>query len=73
MTDFAATPLSLSPDLNPIRPGSAIVKPIEVICAALVRLIVALLLIGVVSRYVFSNPVIWIDEVASIAFCGWPC
>jgi tripartite ATP-independent transporter DctM subunit len=48
--------------------GSNIVKPIEAVCAALVTLIVALLLIGVVSRYVFSNPVIWIDEVASIAF-----
>jgi tripartite ATP-independent transporter DctM subunit len=58
----------ISPDLNPVRPGSNIVKPIEAICAALVTLIVALLLIGVVSRYVFSNPVIWIDEVASIAF-----
>ena len=68
MTDLAATPLSLLPDLNPIRPGSAIVKPIEVVCAALVTLIVALLLIGVVSRYVFSNPVIWIDEALSIAF-----
>ena len=68
MTELAATPAVLSPDLNPTRPGSAIVKPIEVVCAGLVTLIVALLLIGVVSRYVFSNPVIWIDEVASIAF-----
>ena len=59
---------SLPSETAPLRPGSKIVKPIEVICAALVTLIVALLLIGVVSRYVFSNPVIWIDEVASIAF-----
>ena len=68
MTDLAASPLTMPPDTNPVRPGSHIVKPIEVVCAALVALIVVLLLIGVVSRYVFSNPVIWIDEVASIAF-----
>ena len=68
MTNLADSLSMISPDLNPVRPGSNIVKPIEVICAALVTLIVALLLIGVVSRYVFSNPVIWIDEVASIAF-----
>ena len=68
MTNLADSPSMISPDLNPVRPGSNIVKPIEAICAALVTLIVALLLIGVVSRYVFSNPVIWIDEVASIAF-----
>ena len=68
MTNLADSLSMISPDLNPVRPGSNIVKPIEAICAALVTLIVALLLIGVVSRYVFSNPVIWIDEVASIAF-----
>ena len=68
MTNLADSPLTMPLDANPIRPGSHIVKPIEALCAALVALIVVLLLIGVVSRYVFSNPVIWIDEVASIAF-----
>ena len=68
MTSLADSLSMISPDLNPVRPGSNIVKPIEAICAVLVTLIVALLLIGVVSRYVFSNPVIWIDEVISIAF-----
>ena len=68
MTNLADSPLTIPPDINPVRPGSHIVKPIEALCAALVTLIVALLLIGVVSRYVFSNPVIWLDEVASIAF-----
>ena len=68
MTNLADSLSMISPDLNPVRPGSNIVKPIEAICAVLVTLIVALLLIGVVSRYVFSNPVIWIDEVISIAF-----
>lgn len=68
MTLPADPVLTAPPELAASQPGSDIVKPIEVICAALVTLIVALLLIGVVSHYVFSNPVIWVDEVASIAF-----
>jgi tripartite ATP-independent transporter DctM subunit len=56
----------------PIEPaaklGSALLKPVEVICAVLIALIVSLLLTGVVSRYVFNYPVIWVDEVVSIAF-----
>lgn len=43
-------------------------RPIEMICALLLTVIVGLLLAGVLSRYVFSLPVIWIDEVASICF-----
>src|SRR3546814_530392 len=38
------------------------------VSAVLLRVIIALLFAGVVSRYVFSYPVIWIDEVASISF-----
>ena len=68
MTTLSDSPLAVPLETNSARPGSNIVKPVEAVCAALVTLIVALLLIGVVSRYVFSNPVIWIDEVASIAF-----
>ena len=68
-TQTAANPLH-SPPLDPpkVRVGSAIVMPIEVISAALNALIVMLLFSGVVARYVFSYPVSWIDEVASIAF-----
>ena len=50
------------------RPGSALLLPIEAICAALNALIVTLLLVGVLARYAFSAPIIWIDEIVSIAF-----
>ncbi len=56
------------PDAPTVRVGSAIVKPIEVISAALNALIVTLLFSGVVARYVFSQPISWIDEVTSISF-----
>lgn len=42
--------------------------PLEAISALLMALIVVLLLGGVVSRYVLSRPIDWIDEVVSIAF-----
>lgn len=42
--------------------------PLEVIAALLMTVIIALLLGGVVSRYAFGNPVVWIDEAVSIAF-----
>lgn len=42
--------------------------PLEVVAAALVAAITLLLLGGVVSRYVFTLPVIWMDEAVSIAF-----
>ena len=42
--------------------------PLEVVSAVLMLIIVVLLLGGVVSRYVFSHPIDWIDEAVSIAF-----
>ncbi len=42
--------------------------PLEVVAAALMLAIILLLLGGVVSRYVFSMPLEWIDEAVSIAF-----
>jgi tripartite ATP-independent transporter DctM subunit len=51
-----------------LRPGSRFMRPIEFIASALLVLIICVLLLGVTSRYVFSLPVIWIDEVASISF-----
>jgi tripartite ATP-independent transporter DctM subunit len=44
------------------------ILPLEVLSALLMTVIVVLLLGGVMSRYVFSNPVIWIDEAVSLAF-----
>jgi tripartite ATP-independent transporter DctM subunit len=51
-----------------VQPGSRWMRPVEAVAAALLVGIIGLLLAGVVSRYVFSVPVIWIDEVASISF-----
>jgi tripartite ATP-independent transporter DctM subunit len=51
-----------------IRPGSRLLKPFEIVSSALLVAIVVLLLAGVTSRYVFSIPVVWIDEVASLCF-----
>ena len=42
--------------------------PLEVISAALLLSIVLLLLTGVTSRYIFSLPIVWIDEATSTAF-----
>ncbi|WP_157269521.1 TRAP transporter large permease [Azohydromonas aeria] len=42
--------------------------PLEGIAALLMAVIVTLLLSGVVSRYVLSRPIDWIDEAVSIAF-----
>ncbi|WP_297750999.1 TRAP transporter large permease subunit [Hydrogenophaga sp.] len=41
---------------------------LEALAALLMVAIVLLLFGGVVSRYVFAMPVVWIDEVASVAF-----
>lgn len=42
--------------------------PLEVTSALLVVAIVVLLFGGVVSRYLFNLPIVWVDEVTSIAF-----
>ncbi|MEY4537463.1 MAG: dicarboxylate transporter, subunit DctM, partial [Pseudomonadota bacterium] len=42
--------------------------PLEMISAALVAGIVILLFTGVVSRYVFTKPIDWIDETVSMGF-----
>ncbi|CDN56098.1 Putative TRAP-type C4-dicarboxylate transport system, fusion of small and large permease proteins (DctQ/dctM domains) [Neorhizobium galegae bv. officinalis bv. officinalis str. HAMBI 1141] len=52
----------------PQQSGSVWMRPVEAIAAALLVGIIALLLVGVISRYVFSLPIVWIDEVASISF-----
>jgi tripartite ATP-independent transporter DctM subunit len=50
------------------RVGALLIRPIEAVSALLLSVIIVLLLAGVASRYVFSYPVVWIDEVASISF-----
>lgn len=55
------------------RPGSRLMRPVEALSAVLLVAIIAMLLSGVAFRYGLSRPIVWIDEAASIAFCGWPC
>jgi tripartite ATP-independent transporter DctM subunit len=43
-------------------------KPLEAASAALLSLIIVLLLAGVLARYAFALPVIWIDEIVSLSF-----
>ncbi|NNM72812.1 TRAP transporter large permease subunit [Enterovirga aerilata] len=48
--------------------GAWLVRSTEAVAAMLLLTIVALLVAGVVSRYGFGRPIVWIDEVASICF-----
>ena len=61
-----------APTLPPVLPGTPRTprwfSPVEMLSALLVAAIVVLLLGGVVSRYVFSLSVSWIDEIVSMAF-----
>ncbi|GGG43623.1 TRAP transporter large permease subunit [Chelatococcus composti] len=50
------------------RPGSRLMRPVEFVSAVLLVVVIGLLLTGVVSRYVLSLPIVWIDEAASISF-----
>ena len=63
-----SAPESLPVVEGDIRPGSRFLRPFEIISSGLLVAIVVLLLAGVISRYVFSLPVVWIDEVASLCF-----
>ena len=67
-TDHSIDIGDLSESREPPRAGSMWMRPLEAIAATLLVAIVLLLLAGVTSRYVFSLPVVWIDEVASICF-----
>ncbi|MBA4333730.1 MAG: hypothetical protein C0420_01890, partial [Methylobacterium sp.] len=66
VADRIALPEAIA-ELEDVRPGSPFMRPVEAVAAGLVALIIGVLLLGVTSRYVFSLPVIWIDEVASIS------
>jgi tripartite ATP-independent transporter DctM subunit len=52
----------------PLPLVSRLLKPIEFASALLLVVIVVMLLVGVVARYVFSIPIVWIDEVVSLSF-----
>ncbi len=67
-TDHTIDITDLSESREPPRAGSLWMRPVEFVASVLLVVIVVLLLAGVTSRYVFSLPVVWIDEVASICF-----
>lgn len=50
------------------RTTSAWMVPLESVSAVLILGIIGLLLVAVLSRYVFANAIVWIDEVVSISF-----
>lgn len=50
------------------RPSPVWMRPIEALSALLMLNITVLLLVGVISRYVFGKPIIWSDEVVSLSF-----
>jgi tripartite ATP-independent transporter DctM subunit len=66
-TDEALT-IETAAEVVDARPGSGFMRPVELVAAALLLLVIGLLLTGVVSRYVLSLPIVWIDEAASISF-----
>lgn len=64
-----APPLSIQPRFawfNATRSGGIV--SLEAVCAFLMLAIILLLLGGVLSRYVFEIPLIWVDDMVSIAF-----
>jgi len=50
------------------RHRARFIWPLEVVAAVLLVAIILLLLTGVTSRYVFSLPIVWIDEATSTSF-----
>ena len=61
--------VNTSPDDAPlVQLMKRLMMPLEVFSAALMTAIVVMLFGGVVARYVFSQPVGWIDEAVSLAF-----
>lgn len=59
-----ATPMAT--DIH--RAMSRLMRPLEAAAASLMILIIGLLLAAVLSRYVFSQSIVWADEVVSFAF-----
>ncbi len=58
---------------NTVAPNSIpivtrFLKPLEMVSAILLTVIILMLLVGVCSRYVFALPIVWIDEVVSLSF-----
>ena len=56
------------PDSTAQRIAARLMQPLEALGALLLTLIVTLLLVGVAARYVFTLPVVWVDEIVSLSF-----
>ena len=52
----------------PVLAERAVLRAMEAVAAVLVVAEVAILLMGVVSRFVFDRPLVWSDELASLLF-----
>lgn len=50
------------------RPETALQRFVEFIASALILVEIVVLLVGVVSRFVFHRPLVRVDEFASICF-----
>ncbi len=48
--------------------ATRLMRPLEALSALLLAVIITLLLVGVAARYVFSLPVVWVDEIVSLSF-----
>ncbi|MEP9355334.1 TRAP transporter large permease subunit [Xanthobacter sp. KR7-65] len=68
MASAADDTLTLAAESEAPRAGSRFMRPVEALAALLLVVVVSLLLAGALSRYLLSLPIIWGDEVASIAF-----
>jgi len=58
-----------APDLPDLpRLAVRLMRPVEALGALLLALITTLLLVGVGARYIFTLPMVWIDEIVSLSF-----
>jgi len=67
--DAIPAPLSFNAEAEEVhKRSSGLMKSFEVVSAILLLALMVLLLGGVISRYAFRLPVVWIDEAASLCF-----
>lgn len=52
----------------PPRLATRLMRPVEALGALLLALITVLLLVSVGARYIFTLPMVWIDEIVSLSF-----
>jgi len=64
--------LAAGPGAAPVpglpRLAVRLMRPVEALGALLLALITTLLLVGVGARYIFTLPMVWIDEIVSLSF-----